>query len=66
MTSVVGGDPSTPLCSAETGHVPFGPPGTDQVEVAMLVVAYPDGDGLDACEFARGLAERAWPALPPV
>ncbi|MEU6130159.1 DUF3558 family protein [Saccharopolyspora sp. NPDC047091] len=66
VTSVVGGDPSTPLCSAETGHVPFGPPGADQVEVAMLVVAYPDGDGLDACEFARGLAERAWPALPPV
>ncbi|MCA1186808.1 MULTISPECIES: DUF3558 family protein [unclassified Saccharopolyspora] len=65
VTSVVGGDPATPLCSAETGHLPFGPAGDGQVEVAMLVVAYPDGTGLDACEFARGLAERAWPGLPP-
>ncbi len=64
VTSVVGGDPSTPLCSAETGHIPFGEPGGGQVEVAMLVVAYPDGTGLDACEFARGLAERAWQELP--
>ncbi|MCX2732312.1 hypothetical protein OOZ19_18900 [Saccharopolyspora sp. NFXS83] len=64
VTSVVGGDPSTPLCSAETGHIPFGEPGGGQVEVAMIVVAYPDGTGLDACEFARGLAERAWPGLP--
>ncbi|MFR9729651.1 hypothetical protein ACL03H_10510 [Saccharopolyspora sp. MS10] len=64
VTSVVGGDPRIPLCSAETGHLPFGEPGSGQVEVAMLVVAYPDGDGLEACEFARGLAERAWPGLP--
>lgn len=64
VTSVVGGDPSTPLCSAETGHIPFGEPGSGQVEVAMIVVAYPEGTGSDACEFARGLAERAWPALP--
>lgn len=63
VTSVVGGDPRVPLCSAETGHVPFGDD-RGQVEVAMLVVAFPDGDGIDACDFARGLAERAWPQLP--
>lgn len=64
VTSVVGGDPRVPLCTAETGHVPFGPPGSGQVEVATLVVAYPGGDGIDACDFARGLAQVAWPKLP--
>lgn len=64
VISVVGGDPSVPLCSAETGHLPFGAPGSGQVEVAMLVVAIPGSNGITACEFARGLAERAWPALP--
>lgn len=64
VTGVVGGDPRLPLCSAETGHAPFGPPGSGQVEVAQLVVALPGSTGVDACEFARGLAERAWPHLP--
>lgn len=64
VLGVVGGDPRLPLCSAETPHLPFGPPGSDQVEVAQLVVALPGATGVDACEFARGLAERAWPQLP--
>ena len=63
VISVVGGDPSVPLCSAETGHIPFGDPG--QVEVAQLVVALPGSDGTEACEYARGLARLAWPKLPP-
>ncbi|GAA4619737.1 DUF3558 family protein [Saccharopolyspora hordei] len=62
VVSVVGGDPRVPLCSAETGHRPFGADG--QVEVAQLVVAVPGMTGVDACEFARGLAEQAWPHLP--
>ncbi|GAA2778583.1 hypothetical protein GCM10010470_09960 [Saccharopolyspora taberi] len=62
VVSVVGGDPSVPLCSAETGHIPFGGPG--EVEVAMLVVAFPGATGIEACEFARGLAREAWPRLP--
>ena len=62
VVSVVGGDPSVPLCSAETGHLPFGDPG--QVEVAMLVVAVPGQTGIEACEYARGLAREAWPRLP--
>lgn len=64
VLSVVGGDPSVPLCSAETGHIPFGDARSGQVEVAMLVVAVPGEDGIGACEFARGLAQAAWPALP--
>ncbi|KAA5832728.1 hypothetical protein ABT337_12805 [Saccharopolyspora hirsuta] len=63
VVSVVGGDPQLPLCSAETGHLPFGAAG--QVEVAQLVVAVPGMTGIDACEFARGLAGQAWPHLPP-
>lgn len=63
VISVVGGDPQIPLCSAETGHLPFGAAG--QVEVAQLVVAVPGMTGIDACEFARGLAGQAWPHLPP-
>jgi hypothetical protein len=62
VISVVGGEPSVPLCSAETGHIPFGEPG--QVEVAQLVVALPGSDGTEACEYARGLARLAWPKLP--
>ncbi|GAA0533605.1 hypothetical protein GCM10011581_07000 [Saccharopolyspora subtropica] len=63
VVSVVGGDPQVPLCSAETGHVPFGAkPG--QVEVAQLVVSMPGESGIDACEYARGLAQAAWPNLP--
>ncbi len=64
VLSVVGGDPRVPLCSAETGHIPFGDPAAGQVEVAMLVVAVPGMTGTDACEFARGLAGQAWPHLP--
>ncbi|MDR7301114.1 DUF3558 domain-containing protein [Haloactinomyces albus] len=64
VISIVGGDPRVPLCMAETAHIPFGPPETKQVEVAMLVVAVPGGDGIRACEFARGIAERVWPQLP--
>ncbi|MEV0056982.1 hypothetical protein AB0H34_41650 [Saccharopolyspora shandongensis] len=64
VVSVVGGDPRVPLCSAETGHIPFGDPATGQVEVAMLVVAVPGMTGIDACEYARGLAQQAWPYLP--
>lgn len=64
VVSIVGGNPRVPLCSAETAHVPFGEPGSGQVEVAMLVVAMPGSDGIRACEFARGLAERIWPHLP--
>lgn len=62
VLSVVGGDPRVPVCSAETGHIPFGESG--DVEVAMLVVAVPDETGVDACEYARGLAGHAWPNLP--
>lgn len=65
VVSVVGGDPRVPLCLAQTAHVPFGAPGSGQVEVAMLVVSVPGSDGIRACEFARGLAERVWPKLPP-
>ncbi len=65
VVSIVGGDPRVPLCTAETGHVPFGEPGSGQVEVAMIVVSLPEGDGIRACEYARGLAERVWPRLPP-
>jgi hypothetical protein len=64
VLSIVGGDPRVPLCSAETGHIPFGDPAAGQVEVALLVVAVPGMTGIDACEFARGLAGRAWPNLP--
>lgn len=64
VLDIIGDDPSTGLCSAETGHIPFGDPGAGQVEVAMLVVFLPGSDGIRACEFARGLAERAWPRLP--
>lgn len=64
VISVVGGDPMVPLCSAETGHIPFGEPGW--VEVAQLVVALPGSDGTEACEYARGLARLAWPELPQV
>ncbi|GAB3276727.1 DUF3558 domain-containing protein [Parasphingorhabdus pacifica] len=64
VLSMVGGDPSSPVCSAETGHIPFGQPGAGQVEVAMLVVSIPGENGIAACEFARGLAQSAWPALP--
>jgi hypothetical protein len=64
VLSIVGGDPQVPLCSAETGHIPFGDPAAGQVEVALLVVAVPGMTGIDACEFARGLAGRAWPNLP--
>ncbi|EQD84911.1 hypothetical protein [Saccharopolyspora erythraea] len=64
VVSIVGGDPSVPLCSAETGHIPFGDPAGRQVEVAMLVVAVPGADGIEACEYARGLAQSAWPRLP--
>ncbi|MDA3643304.1 DUF3558 domain-containing protein [Saccharopolyspora indica] len=64
VISVVGGDPQLPLCSAETAHLPFG--ATGQVEVAQLVVAVPGMTGIDACEFARGLAGQAWPHLPPL
>ncbi|KEI43084.1 hypothetical protein [Saccharopolyspora rectivirgula] len=62
VLSIVGGDPRTPLCSAETAHIPFA--GDGQVEVAMLVVAVPGETGVDACEYARGLAGHAWPKLP--
>ncbi|MGP4018067.1 hypothetical protein [Saccharopolyspora sp. 5N708] len=65
VLSVVGGDPQVPLCSAETGHIPFGDPAAGQVEVAQLVVAVPGMTGTDACEYARGLAGQAWPHLPP-
>ena len=65
VVSVVGGNPRTPLCSAETAHIPFGPPESGQVEVAMLVVVSPGTNGIHACELARGLAERTWPHLPP-
>lgn len=64
VVSIVGGDPRTPLCMAETGHIPFGDPHAGQVEVAMLVVAVPGTNGIHACEIARGLAERTWPRLP--
>ncbi|PKW19749.1 hypothetical protein [Saccharopolyspora spinosa] len=64
VLSIVGGDPQVPLCSAETGHLPFGDPAAGQVEVAMLVVAVPGMTGIDACEYARGLAWQAWPHLP--
>lgn len=64
VLSVVGGDPRVPLCSAETGHLPFGDPAAGQVEVVMLVVAVPGMTGTDACEYARGLAGQAWPHLP--
>lgn len=64
VVSIVGGDPRMPLCMAETAHLPFGAADSGQVEVAMLVVAVPGGDGIDACEYARGLAERIWPRLP--
>ncbi|GAA4886428.1 hypothetical protein [Saccharopolyspora cebuensis] len=64
VLSVVGGDPSVPLCSAETAHRPFGDPASGQVEVAMLVVAVPGETGIDACEYARGLAAATWPRLP--
>lgn len=64
VVDIVGDDPGTGLCSAETGHIPFGAPGGGEVEVAMLVVFLPDADGVRACEFARGLAERVWPELP--
>lgn len=64
VVSMVGGNPRVPLCSAETEHLPFGPPGSGQREVAMLVVALPGATGIEACEFARGFAERAWPRLP--
>lgn len=64
VVSMVGGDPGSPVCSAETGHIPFGKPGSGQVEVAMLVVTIPGENGITACEFARGLAESAWPSLP--
>ena len=64
VVSIVGGDPRTPLCMAETAHIPFGAANSGQVEVAMLVVALPGGDGIDACEYTRGLAERIWPRLP--
>ncbi len=64
VLSVVGGDPSVPLCSAETAHVPFGAPENEEVEVAMVVVAVPGETGTGACEYARGLAERVWPNLP--
>lgn len=64
VVSVVGGDPSLPLCMVETGHIPFGEPGSGQVEVAQLVVSLPEGDGIRACEYARGLAEHVWPRLP--
>lgn len=64
VISVVGGDPNTPLCTAETGHIPFGAPG--QVEVAQLLVALPGSDGTETCEYARGLARLAWPHLPPL
>lgn len=62
VLDVVGGDPAVPLCTAETAHVPLGPPG--QTEVAQLLVALPGSSGIDACEFARGLAQRGWPHLP--
>ncbi|RCW45210.1 hypothetical protein DFQ14_103176 [Halopolyspora algeriensis] len=65
VVGIVGGNPRTPLCMAETAHIPFEAAGTGQVEVAMLVVAIPGSDGIRACEFARGLAERIWPRLPP-
>lgn len=70
VISIVGGDPGTPLCSAETAHGPFrdgrhGDAHSGQTEVAMLVVALPGSTGVRACGFARGLAERAWPQLPP-
>ncbi|SFS38466.1 DUF3558 family protein [Saccharopolyspora flava] len=64
VLSVVGGDPQVPLCSAETGHIPFGTV-AGQVEVAQLVVAVPGETGTDACAYARGLARLAWPNLPP-
>lgn len=64
VLSVVGGDPQVPLCSAETGHIPFGTV-AGQVEVAQLVVALPGMTGTDACDYARGLARLAWPSLPP-
>lgn len=61
VVNVVGGDPRVPLCSAETGDTPFG---RGETEVAQLVVALPGESGVEACEFARGLAEQAWPHLP--
>ncbi|SDQ80035.1 DUF3558 domain-containing protein [Actinopolyspora saharensis] len=64
VTDIVGDDPKVGLCSAETGHIPFGPPRSGEVEVVMLVVFLPEADGLRACEFARGLAEHVWPRLP--
>lgn len=64
VLSIIGDDPRTPLCSAETAHLPFGEPGSHQREVAMLVVALPGANGIQACEYARGLAQRAWPRLP--
>jgi hypothetical protein len=64
VISMVGRDPRVPLCSAETAHIPFGDPAWRQTEVAMLVVAVPGTNGIGACEFARGLAEQAWPKLP--
>lgn len=65
VISMVGRSPRIPLCSAETGHIPFGAATSGQAEVAMLVVAVPGANGIQACEFARGLAERVWPKLPP-
>ncbi|SDP68212.1 hypothetical protein SAMN04487905_10770 [Actinopolyspora xinjiangensis] len=64
VVDIVGDDPKVGLCSAETAHIPFGGSDGGEVEVAMLVVFLPDADGVRACEFARGLAERAWPELP--
>lgn len=64
VVTIVGGDPSLPLCMVETGHIPFGGPDSGQVEVAQLVVSLPEGDGIRACRYARGLAERVWPRLP--
>lgn len=62
--NVIGGNPATPLCSAETPHVPFTSSESKQVEVAMIVVALPGKDGISACEVARGIAARTWPHLP--
>ncbi|SDK65246.1 hypothetical protein SAMN04487820_110195 [Actinopolyspora mzabensis] len=64
VVDIIGEDPRVGLCAAETGHIPFGDPAAGEIEVAMLVVFLPEADGVRACEYARGLAERVWPALP--
>jgi hypothetical protein len=62
------GDPSTPLCTVETGGAALAGAEAGQVEIAA-VTAFPDdsdstADPQQTCALANAVAKLAWPKLP--